>query len=325
MSRIVITGGTGYIGSHVVKYLKNAGYKTLVIDRVRREHALAYADDYLQADYASAEAIEFIQKHKPMSIVHCAGTSLVAPSMTDPGEYYINNVAKTAHMLAAIKDIKPQPTVVFSSSAAVYGAPSMDVIYEEQPLAPISPYGQSKAMIEQMLRDFYWAHGLASASLRYFNACGADVEHSDLGQEPGATHIVARLLESVKNGTKFYLYGEDYNTPDGTCVRDYVHVNDLARAHMLAVQYLDSFGGYRRINLGSNQGYSNREIIEAVRTHVGSVDLEVMPRRPGDPDRLVAGTILASSMLGWRPDHSDLETIVTSAWKWYNNPSQSVD
>jgi UDP-glucose 4-epimerase len=325
MAQIVITGGTGYIGSHVAKYLKNAGYETVVIDRVQRNHTLQYADYFLCADYASHEALSFIKRHRPQAIVHCAGTSLVAPSMTDPGEYYINNVAKTVQLLEYVKTFKHVPSIVFSSSAAVYGSPDTDVIDENQRLNPISPYGQSKAMIEQVLKDYHRAFGLPSLSLRYFNACGANVQDGDIGQEPGATHIVARLLESIKHKKKFMLYGNDYATPDGTCVRDYVHVDDLAHAHMLAIQYLESFGGCNSINLGSNQGYSNREIVDSVELHVGPVDLEFGDRRNGDPDRLIASNSLAKLQLGWSPEHSDLETIVTSAWKWYNNPSQSVD
>lgn len=325
MTRIVITGGTGYIGSHVAKYLKNAGYETAVIDRERRRHALLYADYFLCADYASQEALSFMKRHRPLAIVHCAGTSLVGPSMSDPGEYYTNNVAKTVQMLEAIRSFDRMPSVVFSSSAAVYGSPNVDVITESQPLAPISPYGHSKAMIEQILKDYHHAFDLPSMSLRYFNACGANVQDGDIGQEPGATHIIARLLESIKNKKQFVLYGNDYSTPDGTCIRDYVHVDDLAQAHMLAIQYLESFGGCHAVNLGSNQGYSNREIVDAVQFHVDQINLVDGERRLGDPDRLIASNMLASIKLGWRPEHSDLSTIVTSAWKWYNNPPQSVD
>jgi UDP-glucose-4-epimerase GalE len=319
---ILVTGATGYIGSHICKYLKHAGYAVVGVDLVRREHTLKHMDKFIQADYMSIECVQFLAEHAGIaSVVHCAGTSLVGPSIADPSEYYINNVSKTIMFLDVLRTLPNQPSIVFSSSAAVYGAPDVDVIYENQPLAPISPYGQSKAMIEQVLTDYCRAYGMNAISLRYFNACGADTQDADLGQPAEATHIVARLLESVKQDWKFTLNGTDYNTPDGTCVRDYVHVNDLARAHMMAVQYMDAFveGHHEVINLGSGQGYSNQEIITAVQEFVGPVEVVAGPRRSGDPDRLVAGTVKASTMLGWRPEHSDLKTIVKSAWAWYNN------
>jgi UDP-glucose 4-epimerase len=226
--------------------------------------------------------------------------------------------------LDVLRTLPNRPSVVFSSSAAVYGAPNVDVIYENQPLLPISPYGQSKAMIEQVLTDYCRAYGMTAVSLRYFNACGADTQDAELGQQADATHIIARLLESVQQGWKFTLNGTDYNTPDGTCVRDYVHVDDLARAHMMAIQYCMSFGDahagvHYTVNLGSGHGYSNQEIITAVQEFVGPVEVVTGSRRSGDPDRLVAGTVKAKTMLGWRPEHSDLKTIVKSAWAWYND------
>ena len=262
-------------------------------------------------------------------MVHCAGTSLVGPSVLDPAEYYTNNVAKTAMFLSVLKSLPRPPVVVFSSSAAVYGEPDVDLIQENQPWNPLSPYGQSKAMIELMLTDLCRAYGLTAMSLRYFNACGADAD-GELGQAPGATHIIARLLESVRDNKEFMLYGTDYATADGTCVRDYVHVEDLAQAHMLAIQYCMSFGDSQRgnhymLNLGTGRGYSNQEIIDAVKQYVGPVTVVVGNRRAGDPARLVAGTIVSSSTLGWRAERSDLETIINSAWKWYNNQPESVD
>jgi UDP-glucose 4-epimerase len=322
---ILVTGATGYIGSHVCKHLKQAGYRVVGIDRVYREHTFKHMDRFIHDEFAGYECVEFLSTETVAAVVHCAGTSLVGPSMLDPGEYYVNNVAKTADFLEFLRGLPTVPAVIFSSSAAVYGAPDVDIIYENTSWNPLSPYGQSKAMVEIMLADFSRAYNMKTICLRYFNACGADVEHSELGQAPGATHIVARLLESVRDNKEFTLYGGEYNTPDGTCVRDYVHVDDLAQAHVQAIDYLLSGNPSCSINLGSNHGYSNREIIDAVTRLVGPVIVIKGEPRAGDPDRLVAGNALAKEKLGWEPKHSDLDTIINSAWKWYNNPSNLVD
>jgi UDP-glucose-4-epimerase GalE len=324
MTKIFVTGATGYIGSHVCKQLKEDGFEVVGLDRVLRSRTLKYMDMFIEADYHSPTCIDALSYHKPHAVIHLAGTSLVGPSMSDPAEYYTNNVAKTAAFLNALRWLEHIPPVVFSSSAAVYGAPDVEQINENQPYNPLSPYGQSKAMIEIMLTDHNRAYGMKSACLRYFNACGAD-QSGDLGQTTGATHIVARLLESVRDNKEFVLYGNDYNTPDGTCVRDYVHVTDLAQAHSLAVQYLLSdMQECIALNLGTGTGHSNQEIIDAVCQYIGPVKVTAGARRTGDPDRLVAGNLMAKTVLGWRAEHN-LETIVRSAWKWYNNPSDFID
>ena len=319
MKTVFVTGASGYIGSHVCKALKESGYKVVGLDRVHRDHTIKHMDRFIEADYHSPICFDALAYEKPDAVIHLAGTSLVGPSMADPAEYYVNNVAKTAAFLDVVRWLESMPVVVFSSSAAVYGNPDKELIYENQPYAPMSPYGQTKAMIEIMLVDYCRAYGLKSASLRYFNACGADAS-GELGQAPGATHIIARLLESVRDSKEFTLYG------DGSHVRDYVHVTDLARAHVMAVQYLLSdMQECIALNLGTQKGYSNQEIVDAVAKLVGPVQIAKTDARAGDPQRLVAGTVQAMSTLGWSPDHSDLETIVNSAWKWYNNPSQSLD
>ena len=323
MIRVMVTGATGYIGSHVCKHLKREGYHVVGVDLVERAHALAYIDEFINDDFNSVDC--FAALKKTVAVVHCAGTSLVGPSMLDPAEYYVNNVAKTANFLDVIRRMGTPPVFVFSSSAAVYGNPDTDVIYENAAWRPMSPYGQSKAMIEIMVADISRAYHINCMNLRYFNACGADVEAGELGQAPSATHIIARLLESVRDNKEFELYGTNYNTPDGTCIRDYVHVDDLARAHCMAIQYLMSdVGASCSINLGSGHGYSNREIIAAVEQHVGPVRVIERDRRPGDPDCLVASNGLAKTYLGWTPEY-DLETIVKSAWKWYNNQPKLID
>lgn len=322
MISVMVTGACGYIGSHVCKTLQIAGYRVVGVDRVRREHTLKYIDDFIEDDYNSVECFAAVAKVN--AVVHCAGTSLVGPSMLDPAEYYVNNVAKTANFMDVIRKCPVPPVVVFSSSAAVYGNPHLDVITEDTPWAPLSPYGQSKAMIEIMLADMSRAYHLKVMNLRYFNACGADLD-GELGQAPGATHIFARLLESVRDEKLFILYGNDYPTIDGTCIRDYVHVSDLAEAHMLAIQYLMSDLPSCSINLGTSTGYSNMDAIRAVRDYIGPIKITASGRREGDPAKLVASNVLAKTYLGWSPRHSDLETIVRSAWKWYNNPPKSID
>ena len=321
--RVMVTGATGYIGSHVCKHLKAQGYEVVGVDLVEREHTLKFMDDFINEDFNSVDS--FTALKKTHAVVHCAGTSLVGPSVLDPMEYYVNNVAKTANFLDVIRHMGTPPVFVFSSSAAVYGAPDTDIIRENTVWNPMSPYGQSKAMIEIMITDLSRAYHINCMNLRYFNACGADVDAGELGQAPGATHIIARLLESVRDNKEFTLYGTDYSTPDGTCVRDYVHVDDLARAHCLAIQYLMSdISDSCSLNLGSGHGYSNREIIAAVQQHIGPVRVVEKERRAGDPDRLVASNDAAKFRLGWQPEH-DLETIIKSAWNWYNNQPKLID
>lgn len=315
----MVTGASGYIGSHVCKHLQKAGYGVMGIDRVTRNHTVKYMDRFLQTDYCSNETYDILKRNSFTAVVHCAGTSLVGPSMINPSEYYINNVAKTAQFLSVIKSLPKAPVVVFSSSASTYGSPNVDLIHESQPFDPMSPYGESKVMIEMMLKQHARAYKNKAISLRYFNAAGADIEDHDLGQEPKAGHLIASILESVRDGKTFTLNGDDFNTPDGTCIRDYVHVDDLAQAHLLAIQYMLSFDDheYLAVNLGSNRGYSNKEIIDEVSRLIKPVDYVVAPRRPGDPDRLIASTTLAKAHLGWSPQHSNMETILQSAWAWY--------
>lgn len=324
---VLVTGATGYIGSHVCKHLKAADYRVIGVDRVERDHVLPYMNFLITDDYYSDSVINLLKDEQIHAVIHCAGTSLVGPSVDDPAEYYTNNVAKTAMFLDVLRRLPNPPVFVFSSSASVYGSPDVDVITENTAWNPVSPYGQTKAMIELMLTDMCKAYNMAAMSLRYFNACGADVDTGALGQAPGATHIIARLLESIRDRKQFTLYGNDYDTPDGSCIRDYVHVDDLAEAHVCAIQYLLSFehNQHYMVNLGSGRGYSNVDVIAAVARHVGPVDLIEGTRRAGDPDRLVASNDLAHAYLGWSPTHSDLETIITSAWRWYNNPSNLVD
>jgi UDP-glucose 4-epimerase len=322
---IIVTGGCGYIGSHVARAFKQRGDRVIVIDRVKRDHTLKGIDGYYISDFASEESLSTIFDLAPDIIVHCAGTSLVGPSMTDPAEYYENNIVKTIAMLDVIKSMDKKPTIMFSSSASVYGNPVALPIPETAPKGPISPYGNTKYMTELILRDYCSAYGINSICFRYFNAAGAEPFNYDLGQEPGATHIVARALEASLANRAFTINGDDYNTPDGTCIRDYVHVWDIAMAHLKGADFVDSITDANTtavalvFNLGSNKGVSNKQIVDYVYGRYGLPHVNFGPRRAGDPDELVADPHSAHDLLGWYPELSDIETIIDSAYKWYSS------
>lgn len=323
--KVLVTGGCGYIGSHVARAVKkqDPDNQVFIIDRVKRDHTLLDCDGYFIDDFASDSSLATIVDLAPDAIVHCAGTSLVGPSMTDPAEYYVNNISKTIRLLNVVKDLPKKPVIVFSSSASVYGIPGSLPIHETDPIQPISPYGQTKAMTEQILHDYFKAYQLSSVCLRYFNAAGAEPFEHDLGQEPGATHIVARVLEAHFNNEIFTLNGDDFNTPDNTCIRDYVHVWDLARAHVMAIDYVlhglqENINSALKFNLGTNKGISNKQIVDYVAQQYGLVGWEISARRPGDPDELVADATNANRVLGWIPQHSSIESIIDTAYKWYS-------
>jgi UDP-glucose-4-epimerase GalE len=320
MRKILVTGGCGYIGSHVARAFKNNGDEVHIIDRVKREHTLKGVDGYYIDDYASEASLATIYDLEPDVIVHCAGSSLVEPSMTNPAEYYENNIIKTIAMLNVLKNMEKKPVILFSSSASVYGVPSTWPIDEGSDIQPISPYGNTKAITETILNDYSRAYGIHSVSFRYFNAAGAEPINFDLGQEPGATHIVARALEASIANRGFTINGSDFETHDGTCVRDYIHVWDLADAHILGVEYLlDDYpqpGAYK-FNLGTNLETSNLDIVTYVDDNYGLPFVNYGPRRPGDPDILVADASLANETLKWTPKYSDISTIIDTAHKWY--------
>jgi len=318
--KIIVTGGCGYIGSHVARAFQQNGDSVNIIDQVRRDHTLKDIDGYLIADFASDEALSLIVNLEPDVVVHCAGTSLVGPSMTDPAEYYTNNIVKTIAMLNVVRHMPKRPIVLFSSSASVYGTPDTWPTDEGSDIQPISPYGATKAMTERILDDYFKAYNIHSMCFRYFNAAGAEPFNFDLGQEPGATHIVARALEASMANRAFTINGDDYDTDDGTCVRDYVHVWDLAQAHILGVNYmLDDYpqpGAYV-LNLGTREGISNKQIVDYVFKRYGLPFVNYGPRRDGDPDALVADATQAKNLLGWEAKYSNIATIVDSAYKWY--------
>lgn len=317
-NHVLVTGGCGYIGSHTAKALKQKGYRVTILDWTRRDHTLKFCDDFVHADYDSETTYQYIKLNKPGAIVHCAGYISVGESVQNPSKYYINNVAKTARFLQQLITKSTPPAIVFSSSASVYGNPASVPITEDFPIQPMSPYGQTKAMTEQMLKSFSHAYGLPSICLRYFNACGADPYNYELGQELGAGHIIARLLEARLRNQTFTLNGTDFSTRDGTCIRDYIHVWDLSQAHVLSIEHLFEHKQTLQLNLGTNMGFSNKEVVDTVNRVVGPVEVEYGPRRAGDPDCLIADATHAKSVLGWQPQYSTLPVIVDTAWKWYN-------
>lgn len=320
--KIVITGGCGYIGSHIARAFKqhDSANHVYIIDRERRDHTLKGVDGFLHADYASKQSLLWITELEPTVVVHCASDILVGESVEDPAKYYDNNVARTITLLNHLKDLKKKPVVLFSSSASVYGNPKELPLTEAAPVQPISPYGSTKAMTERILADYNQAYGLPSVCFRYFNACGAEPNQHDLGQAPGASHIIARALEAKLNNKQFILNGNDYNTPDKTCIRDYIHVWDLADAHIRAAEWAlsQSVAPAGIFNLGTKHGISNHEILDYILINYGGgLEISVGPRRPGDPDILVADAELAYQKLGWKPNYSTINQIIDSAYKWY--------
>jgi UDP-glucose 4-epimerase len=313
MSTVVVTGAAGYIGGEIALLLKDAGHTVIGIDRRPLPRHLEDVMDFVQADFDSDESYRRLIAVRPTAIVHCAGTSLVGPSILNPSDYYHNNVVKTLNLLNIVMSAVPRARFIFSSSAAVYGEPIMTPCHEVDPREPISPYGESKLMVEQILASYHRAYGLDYVAFRYFNACGADPQGRH-GQEPGATHLIAKFLEASRDDGQFRIYGDDYPTADGTCVRDYVHVEDIARAHVLALNHKIPAGVY---NLGSSQGTSVKQIMDRARTIVSKMPyINVDPKREGDPPVLTADSAKFNLVAGtWQ--HHDLDAMIQHAWNWY--------
>jgi len=313
MSTVVVTGAAGYIGGEIALLLKDAGHTVIGIDRRPLPRHLEDFMDFVQADFDSDESYRRLIAVRPTAIVHCAGTSLVGPSILNPSDYYHNNVVKTLNLLNIVMSAVPRARFIFSSSAAVYGEPIMTPCHEVDPREPISPYGESKLMVEQILASYHRAYGLDYVAFRYFNACGADPQGRH-GQEPGATHLIAKFLEASRDDGQFRIYGDDYPTADGTCVRDYVHVEDIARAHVLALNHKIPAGVY---NLGSSQGTSVKQIMDRARTIVSKMPyINVDPKREGDPPVLTADSAKFNLVAGTWQQH-DLDAMIQHAWNWY--------
>jgi UDP-glucose-4-epimerase GalE len=316
---VLVTGGAGYIGSHAVKLLIQRGYQTVVYDNLVYGHREAAPwGDFVEGDlHDTARLVQVLKEHQITDVMHFAAFAYVGESVQDPLKYYANNVAGTLSLLQAMRAVGVQH-VIFSSTCAVYGIPQHPVLTEEHPLHPINPYGESKLFVEWMLQASAAAYGLRWISLRYFNAAGADPE-GELGESHDPeTHLIPLVL-SVASGRRadVAIFGTDYDTADGTCIRDYIHVNDLADAHILALQALDTDKAQTAYNLGNGMGYSVRQVIETAAHVTGrSIATRVAPRRPGDPPSLVAAADKIHSALGWQPRYTDLSTIIATAWGW---------
>ncbi len=316
---VLIAGGAGYIGSHVNRVLAGQGRATVAYDNLSRGHrAFLRWGEFEEGDLGDTGRLrEVFRKHRIGSVMHFAAFTYVGESMEDPLAYYDNNVANTVNLLGVMREFGARD-FIFSSTAAIFGNPDVVPVKEEHPRRPINPYGRSKLMIEDILGDCAAAYGLRSVSLRYFNAAGADPA-AEIGEwhEP-ETHLVPLVLDAAIGAREnVQIYGTDYDTPDGTCVRDYIHVMDLAEAHVLALEYLHRGGETNAFNLGNGRGFSVREVIDAARSVTGKEIRAVeAPRRPGDPAVLVADSGKAAKILGWRPRHRDIEEIIETAWAW---------
>ncbi len=317
---VLVTGGAGYIGSHMVWELVDAGEDVVVLDRLSTgfEWAVAQEAKLVQGDVGDAALVaQLIAENDVDAIIHFAGSIIVPESVADPLAYYENNTCKTRGLIESAVRGGVQ-NFIFSSTAAVYGAAGVEPVREDARLAPESPYGLSKLMSEWMLRDAAVAYGLRYTALRYFNVAGADPRGRTGQSTPGATHLIKVACETALGKRPFMqVFGTDYGTPDGTCVRDYIHVSDLVAAHRLALQRLRAGGNNLVANCGYGHGYSVLQVIDSVRRARG-VDFEVRmaDRRPGDAESIVADASLARRELGWRPGHDDLDGIVRDALAW---------
>lgn len=324
---ILVTGGAGYIGSHACKALAQEGYTPVSYDNLVYGHRWAVRWGPLEegdiADRARLDAV--IQRYRPAAVMHFAAYAYVGESVQNPGKYYRNNVAGTLTLLEALRD-HGIDKLIFSSTCATYGVPEQTPIDEQHPQRPINPYGASKFMIERMLADFDTAHGLKSIVLRYFNAAGADPEARIGEAHDPETHLIPLVLDAAAGRRPaIIIHGDDYATPDGTCIRDYIHVTDLARAHVLALQALEQGAETTAYNLGNGQGFSVHEVIEQAKRVTGKpIPVEIGPRRPGDPPRLVGDASRIRSALGWQPEYAGLDSILATAWRWHASSGEAT-
>lgn len=319
--KILVTGGAGYIGSHACKHLIRHGHDVVVYDNLSTGfRELARWGEFEQGDILDeARLRECMRRHRPDGVIHFAALSQVGESVRDPGAYYRNNVGGTISLLAAMR-AEGVTRIVMSGTAAVYGQPRRMPIREDFPAEPLNPYGASKLFMERMLRDHAAACGLNWISLRYFNAAGADPDGETGEMHDPETHLVPRIFMAVTGKIpELELFGADYPTPDGTCIRDYIHVTDLATAHRLALEYLTEGGESGAFNLGTGRGSSVKEVLDAAARACGRpVPFRMAPRRAGDPAELVADPARARAVLGWTPLHSGMDEIMRTAWAWFN-------
>ncbi|MEQ8511170.1 MAG: UDP-glucose 4-epimerase GalE [Algiphilus sp.] len=323
----LVCGGAGYIGSHMCKHLHEAGHEVVVCDDLSTGHAGALL--WGTHAYGSIEDTEFLRslfsRYQFDGVLHFAALSVVAESMREPQRYYRNNVAATLNLLRVMREFEVNK-FVFSSTAAVFGEPQARMISEDHPTVPLNPYGLSKLMVEQVLRDSCRAYGLRAVALRYFNAAGADpVARIGEAHDP-ETHLIPKLVrKALGEDLAVTINGTDYTTEDGTCIRDYVHVDDLAQAHLLALDHLDHAVGMHSFNLGNGTGHSVKQVVEAVQEVTGEgLDISVSGRRAGDPSHLVAASKLARSVLGWAPRYPRIVDVIETAVRWHASPTYAA-
>lgn len=322
---ILVTGGAGYIGSHAVKALCDLGYEVTVLDNLSKghPHAVDKRVSFVHMDLADSEELNHVMGERQFdAVMHFAGSIEVGLSMQKPALFLQNNVMNGQNLLEAMRAAGCK-NIIFSSTAAVYGNPRTIPIPETAPLEPTNYYGVTKLLFENLLQKYDEFYGLRFVALRYFNAAGADAS-GDMGEDHAdETHLIPRALKAVQGGPTLKVFGSDYDTPDGTCIRDYVHVTDLVEAHVLALEYLFKESESDVFNLGNGNGFSVQEVIQAVEKVTGQNALhEKAPRREGDPARLVADSSKAKKVLGWEPRHAGLEEIVASAWEWHSKHPQ---
>ncbi len=330
--RVLVAGGAGYIGSHTVRALLRAGREVVVFDNLSTGHEGALPDGakLVRGDILSGDDLDRAFAEGPFdALMHFAAKISVGESVAEPETYYRENVQGSLALFSAARSSRVGG-IVFSSSAAVYGIPKEVPIREDAGLGPINPYGRTKRMMEEILADFAAAYGLPSVSLRYFNASGAEPVEGSGKTEVGEahdpeTHLIPLVLAAARDGGAIKMFGTDYDTPDGTAVRDYIHVTDLAQAHVLAVKAFEK-GRAKVYNLGSGTGFSVREVIETARRVTGrEIAAEESPRRPGDPPSLVASPEKFRNELGWEPRHAELSKIIETAWKWHTEHPRGFD
>ncbi len=320
---VLVLGGAGYIGSHTVKELCDRNEKVIVVDNLSTGYkkAVDTRATFYEGDIGDCDFIVGIcQKEKVDAIIHFAAYSLVGESMTEPLKYYENNLCKTKNLLEAMVQAQVSK-IVFSSTAATYGEAQSIPILEDDPTSPTNPYGETKLAMEKMFKWANKAYGIEFVSLRYFNACGADVSSLIGEAHKPESHLIPLILQVPNNQREaVHIFGTDYDTPDGTCIRDYIHVTDLSMAHILAVEHLRANKESLILNLGNGIGFSVREVIETARKVTGHAITAIeSPRRAGDPARLIASSQKAKDILAWKPKHESLEEIISSAWNWHKS------
>lgn len=322
--RVLVVGGAGYIGSHMVKMLLGAGHEVITLDNLSSGHRDAVlGGTFVEGDLADSACLhQVFEQHKPEAVMHFASYIQVGESVRKPDIYYRNNVTNTLNLLDVMLQFNVKK-FIFSSTAAVFGEPDYVPIDEAHPNRPLNPYGRSKWMIEQVLADYDKAFDLRSVCLRYFNAAGADPEGQLGERHDPETHLIPLILQAASGRRdNIQVFGRDYDTPDGTCIRDYIHIVDLCSAHLAALEYLTKGGSSDRFNLGNGSGFSVQEVIDAVQKVSGKqVTVINGPRREGDPARLVADAKRARSILAWQPTYTALDTIVSHAWQWERKQS----